>query len=112
MYKDPVNPASILIVKTSSLGDIIQAFNVLDDLHNRFPTASIDWAVEASFHSIVAAHPLVRRAIPLAIKRRRNLWGALRALRQDRYDLVFDLQANCKSGLITLLARGGIKVGY
>jgi heptosyltransferase-1 len=112
MYKDAVNPASILIVKTSSLGDIIQAFNVLDDLHNRFPLAAIDWAVEASLHSIVAAHPLVRRAIPLDIKGRRNLWSGLRALRRDKYDLVFDLQGNCKSGLITFLSRSRTKVGY
>ncbi len=103
MYKKVPFPASVLIVKTSSLGDIIQAFNVLDDLHHRFPGIAVDWAVEAPFYSVVAAHPLVRRAIP------RN---DLRALRRERYDLLFDLQANCKSGLVTFLARAQVKVGY
>lgn len=107
MYK-----AKILIVKTSSLGDIIQAFPVLDELHRRFPTAQIDWAVEALFAPIVAAHPLVHRAIPLDMKRRKNLYAALKELRKESYDLVFDLQGNCKSGLITALSRGKTKVGY
>lgn len=105
-------PSSILIVKTSSLGDIVQSFHVLNDLHRRFPKALIDWAVETSFSPIVAAHPLVRKAISLDIKKRANLWSAYKELRRENYDLIFDLQGNCKSGAITLLARGKVKVGY
>lgn len=105
-------PAKILIVKTSSLGDIIQSLNVIDDLKSRFPTAAIDWAVEASFESIVAAHPHIRRTIALDIKKRKNLWRALKDLRREPYDLIFDLQGNCKSAIITLLAKGQVKVGY
>lgn len=112
MYKEASFPSSILIVKTSSLGDIVQSFHVLDDLHRRFPSVAVDWAVEAPFASIVAAHPLIRRAIPLDIKRRANLWSGLNELRREIYDLVFDLQGNCKSGVVTLLARGKVKVGY
>jgi heptosyltransferase-1 len=112
MYNDALLPSRILIVKTSSLGDIVQSFNVLDDLHRRFPSAAIDWAVEAPLSSIVAAHPLIHRAIPLNIKKRKNLWSGLKELRREKYDLVFDLQGNCKSGVITLLARGKVKVGY
>ncbi len=112
MYKHDLLPSRILIVKTSSLGDIVQSFNVLDDLHRRFPSVSIDWAVEAPLSSIVAAHPLVHRAIPLDIKRRANLWSGLKELRREKYDLIFDLQGNCKSGVVTLLARGKVKVGY
>lgn len=103
---------NILIIKTSSLGDIVQAFSVLDDLHSRIPNAAIDWAVEAAFSPIVAAHPLVRRAIPLNIKKRKNLWSALLDLRKEKYDLIFDLQGNCKSGILTFLACGKVKVGY
>ncbi len=112
MYKDSRIPARVLIVKTSSLGDIVQTLNVLDDLHCRFPSAVIDWAVEACFQPIVAAHPLIRRAIPLDIKNRRHLWTALKELRKEEYDVIFDLQGNCKSGVITFLARGKVKVGY
>lgn len=112
MYKDHLLPSSILIVKTSSLGDIIQSFNVLDAIHKIIPGVQIDWVVEALFCPIVEAHPLVRKAIPLDIKGRKNLFQGIRGLRKERYDLILDLQANTKSGAITLLARGKNKVGY
>ncbi|MBF8262590.1 MAG: hypothetical protein HW387_255 [Parachlamydiales bacterium] len=111
-----------LIVKTSSLGDIIQAFGVLTYLHRKFPAASIDWVVDERFASIVAAHPLVRRAISFDIKQfkrrfrdqtfRHGICRFVRALRDQKYDAVFDLQGNCKSGAITFLSRGREKVGF
>jgi len=111
-----------LIVKTSSLGDIIQAFDVLNYLRRRFPHAPIDWVVEERFMSIVAAHPFVNQAIPLDFKKFKerwrekkfwgSLWTALRFMRRMRYHLLFDLQGNCKSGLITCLCRADIKVGF
>ncbi|MES2273807.1 MAG: glycosyltransferase family 9 protein [Chlamydiota bacterium] len=117
-----MNHPKILIIKTSALGDIIQAFGVLDDLQHRFPQATIDWAVEKSLHSIAAAHPLVRRAIALDIKGLKKGWWTLSAwkflaqgfrdLRKERYDLIFDLQGNCKSGVIGLFAKGKVKVGF
>lgn len=102
-------PTRILIVKTSSLGDIVQALDVLYDLHQRFPAASIDWVLEARLCPLAAAHPWIRKAIPFD---RRNPWRSLRELRKESYDLLFDLQGNCKSGLITLCARSAVKVGY
>ncbi len=105
-------PSRILIVKTSSLGDIIQSFIVLSDLKKRFPDTQIDWAVEASFASIVSAHPAVNRTISLELKQKKNLWAGFKELRRDKYDLIFDLQGNCKSGFITWLAIGKVKVGY
>ncbi len=113
LYKAPIKVASILIVKTSSLGDIIQAMPVVQDLRCRFPEVLIDWAVEASWAPIVAAHPYVRKAIALHLKAKdRAIWKSLRVLRENRYDLVLDLQGNCKSGLVTLLSRSPVKVGF
>lgn len=129
MYKDSLltatikhPPQNILIIKTSSLGDIIQSFNVLDELHRRFPGVSIDWAVEESLYPIAAAHPLIRKAISLNIKglkkgwRHWSIWRGLFSgfshLRETKYDLIFDLQGNCKSGVITFLSRGKVKVGF
>ena len=93
----------ILIVKTSALGDVIQSFSVLNDLHARFPGVRVDWVIEQSLLSLVAAHPLIHRAIP-----RQDL----QALRAEKYDLLFDLQGNCKSGLVTFLARSRKKIGF
>jgi heptosyltransferase I len=111
-----------LIVKTSSLGDIIQAFSVLNYLHGKFPAAVVDWVVEERFAAIVAAHPLVRRAIFFDIKSFKKRWRQIKfwrdlkrsyqSLRQCRYDAVFDLQGNCKSGAITWLSHGSEKVGF
>jgi heptosyltransferase I len=115
-------PTRFLIVKTSSLGDVIQAFSALNYLCSKFPLAKIDWVVEERFASIVAAHPLVQRAISFDIKRFKkrwrqrgfwhSLWKSWRAVRRARYDAVFDLQGNCKSGVITFLSRSASKVGF
>lgn len=104
----------VLIIRTSALGDIVQTFHVLDYLHARFEHVVVDWAVDASLASLVAAHPLVRRAIPLSIKERSfgKLIREVRALREEKYDLVFDLQKNTKSGFVTFLSRSNEKVGF
>jgi heptosyltransferase-1 len=112
----------IIVVKTSSLGDIIQAFDVLYFFHQQFSEVEVDWVVEERFISIVAAHPLVNRAISFDIRSFRQKWKAapfwralkrsIKAIRRTRYDVLFDLQGNCKSGVITLLCRAGAKVGF
>jgi heptosyltransferase-1 len=101
--------SSILIIKTSSLGDIIQSFHVLNFLKKHFPKVEIDWVVEKKFLSLVAAHPLVRHAKPID---RKQMFSSLREIRKISYDVIFDLQGNSKSALVTLFSRGKIKVGF
>ena len=119
MRIDSEKPLQILIIKTSSLGDIIQALYVLDYLHAKFSNVAIDWVIENSFQMIVASHPLIRSAIPIetkGLKKEFKAWGRffknIQRLRKKTYDVVFDLQGNCKSGLITLLCKGLNKVGF
>lgn len=95
----------ILIVKTSALGDVIQALPVLDALEGH----AVDWVIEERFLPLIQSHPLIRRAIPISME---SPLSSLRAVRQSRYDLVFDLQGNCKSGLFALAARAPTKVGF
>lgn len=112
----------ILIVKTSALGDVIHAYPAVHYLRNKFPQAQIDWVVEAPCQNLVQAHPSVTKAIPVATKAWRRdpfsitTFQAVRAfckqLRSEKYDVVFDLQGNVKSGLITALARANDKVGF
>lgn len=111
MYDDP-SFSSILIVKISSLGDIIHTFPVLYDLHRRFPNASIDWVVSRELQSVVASHPLVRRAISFKMDSVQGFFAAIGRVRQESYDLLFDFQGNCKSGLVTFFARSKKKVGF
>jgi len=106
----------------SSLGDIVHAFPVLEELRSAFPDASIDWAAEESFASLISAHPYVREALAVNFRELKKNWlklslwkklfDRLAHLRRKRYDLLFDLQGNCKSGLITWLCRARVKVGF
>jgi len=112
----------ILIVRTSSLGDLIQSLPVLSDLHARFPHVSVDWVVEDSFAPMMQAHPLVRKVIaipmrdlkkkPFSMTLWKKFWQSIQELRKERYDCVFDLQGNCKSGLWTYLSKSSAKVGF
>ncbi|MBA3239574.1 MAG: lipopolysaccharide heptosyltransferase I [Parachlamydiaceae bacterium] len=112
----------ILIVKSSALGDIVQAFPVLDFIKMKFPNAAIDWVVEKPFSKLVEAHPFIDRVMCIdtkawrkglfSSKTRREVADFFRALRKAPYDVIFDLQGNSKSGLITALAKSSVKVGY
>jgi len=106
----------ILLVKTSSLGDVVHNLPVVSDLLTAFPDAVIDWVVEESFAAIPRLHPGVAQVWPVAVRRwRRALWhpamwreirAFIRALRAVRYDAVIDTQGLLKSAWIARLARG------
>lgn len=112
----------VLIVKSSALGDIVHAFPAVGFIKEQFPNSEIDWVVEKPFAPLVASHPAVNRAIAIDTKIwrkglfnskvRAEIFESLHSIRQEHYDVIFDLQANMKSGLITALARGDAKVGY
>jgi heptosyltransferase-1 len=107
---------SILLVKTSSLGDVVHNLPVASDIRRAFPQAAIDWAVEENFAAIPAAHGSVRRVYRVAIRRwRRSLWRAatrreigafVSAVRREPYEAVIDTQGLLKSALIARAARG------
>ena len=98
-----------LIVKTSSLGDILQSFPVASFLREKSPYGEITWLVEEKFKSLVEAHPDVDHVI--TTKRQYKI-PFCKGLRKKNYDVLFDLQGNCKSGLLTLLADAKAKVGF
>ncbi|PKO35241.1 MAG: lipopolysaccharide heptosyltransferase I [Betaproteobacteria bacterium HGW-Betaproteobacteria-7] len=111
----------ILIVKTSSLGDVIHNLPVIDDIRQHFPDAIIDWCVEDSFAAIPRLHPGVVDVLPVAIRRwRKSLccrrtWQEIIAargrLRAQRYDLVIDTQGLLKSALVVSQVDGK-RCGY
>lgn len=106
----------ILIVKLTSLGDVIKALPVIDDIRGALPEVVIDWAVERPCDALVALHPGIDRVIPFELRRYRKerryvaglraLASDIRELRRHRYDLVVDLQSRMKSALVARLARG------
>lgn len=105
----------ILIVKLSSLGDVVHAMPAVQDLRAAFPEAQIDWVVEPAFAPLVRLCSGVQRVIPFDQRRwrraltRPGTWrawmGFWRALRAQAYDAVIDLQGLSKSALVARLAR-------
>ena len=111
----------LLLVKTSSLGDVIHNLPVLSDLRAVFPDAQIDWCVEEAFVEIVRLHPAVAEIIPVALRRWRKTlgWRATwqeivafkKRLSATPYDAILDTQGLIKSGVIARLANGR-RYGY
>jgi heptosyltransferase-1 len=106
----------VLIVKTSSLGDVIHTLPALTDAALHHPGITFDWVVEESFAEISKWHPNVQQVIPVAWRRwRKNLAAAwhdkqpqqfYQSLRLTQYDAVIDAQGLLKSAFITKLAKG------
>jgi len=107
----------VLIVKTSSMGDVLHTLPALTDAMNAIPGISFDWVVEEGFVQIPSWHPAVDKVIPVAIRRwRKNWFGSetrqqrcdfKRELQSRTYDVVIDAQGLIKSAaLITRVAKG------
>jgi len=114
----------ILLVRVSSLGDVLHNLPMVADILRHHPHAVIDWVVEEGYVSLVRLNPRVRKIIPFALRRWRKGLGKpetraemkafWRSLREEQYDLVFDTQGLLKTGVIMGAARikpGGRKVG-
>jgi heptosyltransferase-1 len=106
----------VLIVKTSSMGDVIHTLPALTDAGHAIRGISFDWVAEENFAEIPAWHPLVNKIIPVAWRRwRKNLFSKnvraemlafIKNLRAEKYDLIIDAQGLVKSAVFSRLARG------
>ena len=104
----------VLLVKLSSLGDVVHALPAVTDAARACAGLEVHWVVEEGYQAIPALHPAVTRAIPLAIRRwRHRLVGAggeilasIRQLRMSSYDRVVDSQGLIKSSIVARIGRG------
>ncbi len=111
VFADPAAPR-VLLVKTSSMGDVLHNFPVVTDICRRFPGAQIDWVVEESFSALPVLHPGVKQTLTVAIRRWRKAWWKSRAeikttcrgISCGHYDLALDTQGLLKSALIARCA--------
>ena len=107
-----------LLIKMSSLGDVIHALPAVTDA--ALAGVTFDWVVEEAFAPIAARHPAVRTVLPIAWRRwRRRLWDSrdeLRTfhgrLREQPYDLILDAQGLAKSWVVGRLANGSQRAGF
>jgi heptosyltransferase I len=111
----------ILIVKTSSMGDVVHTMPAVSDIAHHRPDAKIDWLVESSFAALPSMHRAVQTVLPIRWRKwRQNLFQketrdaihrTRTELRSVEYDLVLDLQGLIKSAVFSGQARG-LRAGY
>jgi heptosyltransferase-1 len=113
----------VLVVKLTSMGDVLHLLPALTDLQTQHPDAVVDWMVEDSFAELPTWHATVERVIPVATRRWRRFKTAnlkefmafLIRLRAVRYDVVIDAQGLIKSAVLARFARvnkDGLRAGY
>ncbi len=109
-------PKHVLVIKTSSMGDVIHTLPALTDAAAAIAGIRFDWVVEEAFAEIPTWHPAVERVIPVAIRRwRKSLFKTWRSgewrqfkehIGANHYDAVIDAQGLLKSALLTRKASG------
>jgi heptosyltransferase I len=115
----------ILIVKLSAIGDVIHTLPALNAIRDHFPDGHITWLVEEAAAPILEGHEALDRV--LISRRKRWIQGLrgpdrwkvlgemgrfIRALRDTRYDMIFDFQQLLKSGVLVAFAKGNLKIGF
>ncbi len=118
-------PHSILVIRLSSLGDVLMTIPAVASLRRKFPKAHIAWLVEGSVGRLLQDQEFVDDVIPFPrsalqrMLRSGRLGGAagegirfLRRLRKKEYDLVLDFHGILKSSVLSLCARNSRRVGF
>lgn len=108
----------VLIVKTSSIGDVIHTLPAVGDAARALPDIRFDWVIEDGLAEIAGWHPAVDRVVPVGLRTWRKTPGQtttrrsaglfVRALRRERYHAVIDAQGLYKSAILAALARGPV----
>lgn len=104
----------VLLVKLSSMGDLIHTLPALTDAAAAIPGIKFTWLVDAEFAEIAHWHPAVDMVVPIELRERniKQVTSTIRRLRIKKYDLIIDAQGLLKSALLARLARGKTRVGY
>lgn len=111
-----------LVIRLSSIGDIVHTLPAVATLGETFPQAEIAWAIEKRYACLLEGNPYLKRIVTLdtlgwrkqrnPVKTLREAAGAVRALRDERYNAVIDFQGLVKTGLIARLCRSPRRVGF
>jgi ADP-heptose:LPS heptosyltransferase len=115
-------PRKILIVKPSSLGDIVHSLPFLNALTKCFTEAQIHWVIAQGFEELLEGHPMIRRLWVI----KKDSWKKIqharhtiqeikvlfKKLKLEKYDLVIDLQGLLRSGVITAATGSPVRIGF
>lgn len=110
--KGPAAPRSLLVIKPSSLGDIVHGLQVIQTVAGKLPECRITWVARDRFAPLVEAAPFVHEVIRFERhKGARGILDVLQMLRARRFDAVWDMQGLLRSGLMAAAARAPVKWG-
>jgi heptosyltransferase I len=108
--------SGVLVVRPSSLGDVVYAMALVSDVARHRPSLAVDWVAEDAFVDLVRLDPRIRRVVPLALRRWRHAplaratWRDLaafrHAMRAERYDAILNLQEQVKGAVVSWFAKG------
>jgi heptosyltransferase-1 len=112
----------ILIIKLSSIGDVVHTIPSLNALKDLYPDSEIDWLVEEESHTLLHGHPLIHQLRVFKRKKwLKTVWKGtglketvrlIMGMRRQKYDLIIDFQGLFKSGIMAFLAGGKVRLGY
>lgn len=116
------NPQKILIVKPSSLGDVVHSLPFLNAAKTCFPKAKIHWVIAKGLETLLDGHPMIDKLVII----HKDMWKKIthaqrtvkeiktlfKRLKQEKYDLVIDLQGLLRSGIITKATNAPVRVGF
>lgn len=114
--------AKVLIVKPSSLGDIVHSLVFLSAIKRRYPHIELQWVIAKGFEGILEGHPLIKKLWVINKDEWKNLSkiqttisglrGLFRGLKAERFDYVIDLQGLLRSGIITRASNAPVRIGF
>lgn len=115
-------PGKILVIKPSSLGDVVHSLPFLNSLRFCFPSAEIHWVIAAGLEGVLEGHPMIDKLVVIhkdkwkiiskAGHTLREIRKLSRELKDERYDLTVDLQGLLRSGLICAASAAPVRVGF
>lgn len=97
-------PQNILIIRLSSLGDVILASPLIRALHNSFPRASIDFLVKTEYAQVVRHNPHISQTIELTTSSKEELGRIKKEIRARRYDVILDIHNSLRSRYLRTLS--------
>lgn len=109
-----------LIIKPSSLGDIVHSLAFLDALKTHLPLSTVHWAVFKGLDGLIEGHPLIDKLIVIdkaALKRSpgsviKTVSGLRKTMKASQYDITIDLQGLFRSGLLSWLSAAPVRLGF
>jgi lipopolysaccharide heptosyltransferase I len=116
------NPRKILVIKPSSLGDVVHSLPFLNTLRERFPRAEIHWVIAKGLEDLITGHPMINKIWVI----NKDMWKKIshvrdslhelrvfmKGLRQEKYDIVVDLQGLLRSGIIAMSTGSPLRLGF